>query len=423
MNTITQLRLRLVEQFDLDGLRTLCQDLAIAYDDVAGETLSAKARELIIFLGQRGRLRDLLEGCARLRAAGRWQELLAAYDLDPAAFRLGPAGEPAIRPLNDGLLALAELMGSAGIQGAVVEFRTDFQAAREQFRILDAYKMVHDLLHRLQFYCLNPLVQEARRFPGDPLALDNVADHELTLRQIFDELRQVALPTDESDWMNDIAAARDRLRQAVAGRDAAPLRAALWQLQRILATQPPQINVRLNTAARNLRLPALRRAMERIEEHLRTQAPDPGRLAQFQGGLDALAALERQLAALVEEHDRWQDLEVELRRVDGSLSQGPLELQYSWPYVRGQATPLYQGRGADVAAAFAEPAAALDAAVAAGDALEMARHFRRFWRLAGDAFFQVDVTLKRLCEQLRQVGEPLSLVLNLLSPPAGGPSR
>lgn len=48
------------ETFDLGELRTLCFDLDVKYDDLGGEGLSAKTRELILFLQrQRGTLEEL----------------------------------------------------------------------------------------------------------------------------------------------------------------------------------------------------------------------------------------------------------------------------------------------------------------------------------------------------------------------------
>lgn len=55
-NTLHQF---LLQHYTLDGLRTLCFNLFIDYDNLSGDTKTAKARELILHLERSGRLADL----------------------------------------------------------------------------------------------------------------------------------------------------------------------------------------------------------------------------------------------------------------------------------------------------------------------------------------------------------------------------
>lgn len=57
------LRIRL----DREELRTLCFDLGVNYDDLGGEGLSGKARQLVLFLQKRNRLTTLVEWLRRER--------------------------------------------------------------------------------------------------------------------------------------------------------------------------------------------------------------------------------------------------------------------------------------------------------------------------------------------------------------------
>jgi hypothetical protein len=68
----------LVERYNLEELRTLCFDLAVDYDELRGETLSGKARELIRYVGAERRLDELLAYLDRDRPG-----LLAGSGLDP----------------------------------------------------------------------------------------------------------------------------------------------------------------------------------------------------------------------------------------------------------------------------------------------------------------------------------------------------
>ena len=72
----------LVQHCDLDELRALCFDLGANYDDLAGATLSGKARELVLWAGRQRKLDQLL---AALRAARRTPFERAGLSLEPSA--------------------------------------------------------------------------------------------------------------------------------------------------------------------------------------------------------------------------------------------------------------------------------------------------------------------------------------------------
>ena len=70
----TWLRERLIQYFDDEELRTLCSDLGVEYDSLPGKGKEAKARELVAYLGRRGRIPALIEMCIRLRPHVDWEE-------------------------------------------------------------------------------------------------------------------------------------------------------------------------------------------------------------------------------------------------------------------------------------------------------------------------------------------------------------
>ena len=49
----------LAHHYTLDGLKTLCFNLFVDYDNLSGDTKSAKGRELILHIERAGRLGDL----------------------------------------------------------------------------------------------------------------------------------------------------------------------------------------------------------------------------------------------------------------------------------------------------------------------------------------------------------------------------
>jgi hypothetical protein len=65
-----QLRQTLVNRFDLEELRTLCDDLDIDFDNLRGEGKAGKARELVLFMRRRDRLDELAAAIASFLASG-----------------------------------------------------------------------------------------------------------------------------------------------------------------------------------------------------------------------------------------------------------------------------------------------------------------------------------------------------------------
>ena len=66
-NPLTQLHQFIVRHYSLDELRTLCLDLGVNDDELGGEGLSARTRELLLRLGRRGGFAALLARLAQQR--------------------------------------------------------------------------------------------------------------------------------------------------------------------------------------------------------------------------------------------------------------------------------------------------------------------------------------------------------------------
>ena len=64
----TQLHQFLVAHFSLDEVKTLCLNLKVRYDDLGGEGLTGKARELVLYMERHSRIVDLRAVLAQLRS-------------------------------------------------------------------------------------------------------------------------------------------------------------------------------------------------------------------------------------------------------------------------------------------------------------------------------------------------------------------
>jgi hypothetical protein len=325
----------------------------------------------------------------------------------------------AVHAMDNSLAILAALIKRPDFNAKLVALQTDFEAASWQIKLLTNYKDLHDLLHNLQYLCFSGLVQEARRFPEDPLALDILLDHELTLGGLIDSLVEVALrpamPASELDWIQELVEAHGQLQLAIEARNAEPLHRAIWLTKRVLDRHPTRINERLNAAARALRLVAIEQSMLSIRKDLRRLKLAPQQVRRFESGVTALGDLGEHLTRLVEDHDRWQAIDLELRRIEAVMAHDPGEIRASWPDLRAKVDPLCQQSGAAWAEWVQRDSRDLDKALASKNPAQIRQCFQRYRRRVGNRFYQVDTDLKSLCHELRYVGQPLAATFTLLS--------
>ena len=96
------------DQFDLEQLRTLCQELDVSHDQLWGDSRSARAFDLVTIMRDRGQLSALLTALSQARPDV----------FDPKNFEMGGKGERAWRPASGrlslwlGAAALVLLVGA-----------------------------------------------------------------------------------------------------------------------------------------------------------------------------------------------------------------------------------------------------------------------------------------------------------------------
>ncbi|MBP7692142.1 MAG: hypothetical protein KA764_09510 [Anaerolineales bacterium] len=318
-----------------------------------------------------------------------------------------------------GLEALSDLLqNSAEARAAATAFQTDFLAAHQQLDLVGDYKLLHDLLHRLQFQCYNGVAQSAARFPADDTAGEQLSDAQLTLEGILAEARRVAshakVSATDTAWLADLETVQGDLAAALDAGDAKPLAKVLWRLNRVLNQHPARINGSLIQAARALRLPALVSALTQLAGFLTELKLDAEKVGLFLVGVEAMGYLDAELTRQVSQHDQWQLIDQELRLLDSAVDRGDTaELELSWADLKAKAGLLYAGP-ATWAAGLRKDSAALDEALSAANPPKMKRAYRAYRRRAGERFFRVDVDLRELCEHLREVGAPLASVTRLI---------
>lgn len=348
------------------------------------------------------------------RGVRRAIEKLAARSA-PAAVTSEPVTSPpapsAVSQSKVSLQALQSLMQTRpDVRAAVEKFSAGFETASQQLDVLVNLKDVHDLLHTLHFQCYNFVIQESRK-EAAAITWEGLENPEAKLGQILDELRTVAqrpaLRDTDVSWLEDLAEAHRELNRANLNRSGKQLKQAAHLLNRVLSVQPSQINIRLREAARNLPIAELETTMTNVVTQL-----DPAQLGspdgtRFKAGVLALSRLNHDLTELTKEHDQWQAVDAELRRIERELSGETGELELSWPGLKKRLDRLAASE-APWAKTLAAEIERLDSAIGAELPVEMRQAFRRCYAQAGIRFYQVDLELKKLCDELRAVGRLLN---------------
>jgi|GEM_PF-934326 len=328
--------------------------------------------------------------------------------------------------VNNSCNALTELMEVPEVHEAVVDFRRDFQAVCEQIDIVGDYKDLHDQLHRLEFECYSVIVKAAKQFPDDATALDNLTEYELTLHEIVTNVREIVergtLAIKEISLSKNLITALEQsaaeLSTAIKNLDSQQLKKAIRLIKQLLAKYPSQINTLLIREVQSLHLSTLAEKMTCVGNNLADSELAPENVNQFKKFIDDLSDLERSFKLLANEHDQWQSIDIDLRLIEGTLKYDIAELKTSWfdSDLKAKAESLCGGSiGEKRAFLFKQESEKLDLAIAAQNPAKVTSAFRRYRRLAGLSFYQVDLNLKKHCGQLRLVGEPLNFVLNMLS--------
>jgi hypothetical protein len=421
---IAAVRCLLEAAFTDSELRIFCHD-------------SPDLREILLTFGSDAPVRDMVEAvityCEKQlllpklltqveahnpRQYARYASSIYSRDAAPyTPVPVSPLPADYTQPLSQGLLALAQLMQSPVVRSAVAAFRADFEATREQVGAVGNYKDMHDLLHKLQLQCYNPILQEARRFPDDEIARENLEDYGFTLEGIIEELKQTAsrasFASHETAWIEELSQAGRELARATQEADAKRLRRAILLVKRVLDLQLSQINTRLNDKARALRLAVLMDRMSCVRDSLDHPGLPAERISQFEAGLESLDGLNQRLMGLVREHDLWQNVDSELRMIESFLEQMD-ELELLWDGITEKTRLVCTDNREAWATSMGRISVDLEGAIGARDPVNVRRHFRRFRREMDNRFYQVDSSLKGLCDELRQVGEPLDSILEIM---------
>lgn len=415
----------LIDLFSEQDMRDLCFDLRVDYENLPGQSKKDKARELIIFFDRRRRMNVLITVFQEHRPHVSIEEIgVDDADEDPTASNIAAAPQTLTSTSKDhsntvivskSFVSLLRLLARPDMHAAVVAFQTDFQAASEQIDLMNDFKLVHDLFQELEnrYFLIH---NDQRRLPDDDLAWDSISINEPELQGKISDLRAVTrrstFANEETRWMTQLERVSERIRLGVEDFDLEELKKGTGLLYRVLNRTPSRVNAQLVATASALRLDALEQAMQTINKNLTDSELSLDSVTdEISHGVEALAGLDERLNALVKEHNAWQEIDDELRRVEASLNLGIEELEDAWFDLEPLARALTEDSSDDWANNLDKVVDKLDQALQDQVVVTVRRLFRRFQSEVRRRFRQVDLELLTLCQDLQRIGESLDLLL------------
>ena len=396
------MRVRMQDAFNLEELKTLCEDLTVNYENLGGEGLNAKVREIVGYFRRNGRLIDLVDYCRRQRPTVEWPK-------PPSGVLVASA-----------FTALKEMLeGDVDLRDAVNRFKQSFEGAHDRIVVVNYYKTLHDRLHKLQVRCYDPLMHEIRSTADVREALESISQYVAYFKEIVEDLKKIESPvqkTYDSSWIIKLAQAQTRMALSAKPESFDPekIKQAARDTNNILSVHPGKINGRLMGAVDVLDLPILKEAMENVSQRFGRFNLDQDKVKEFNDGITSLEGLDSRLLELTKEHDLWQEADRVLRRVDEqTVGEEISELEDVWPDLQSQVANIYENSDEEWAVLLKDESDNLDKALGASpkDAKSVKDHFEKYRQQAVQRFFKVDEQVLNLCSGLVEMDNRLTLLL------------
>lgn len=219
------------------------------------------------------------------------------------------------------------------------------------------------------------------------------------------------------DFVGELLQAKQDLEEAIERRDRQQLDQALNTMRRILALHPTKVNAYLVVTARKLPIARLMQVLIQLQKQLEHSDIDDDQRKQLGDDIMMLSELNSNAIQLVNDHNQWQNIDLDLRLLSSTLEKNPAELERSWPKLKEKIEPLYNEKSEEWAVKLREESRKLELAIVEsrkseraikGKRLELVNDFWWFHRLLANRFLCVDANLKDLCNRLAAFHYPLA---------------
>jgi hypothetical protein len=320
------------------------------------------------------------------------------------------------------------------VQAIAGMYTEDFATILQQLRVIELYKGLHNILHKLQFkleaieLALSSPASDAKanekleRYAGEIVDLAQDAEGKIdALKGQVDGLNPAETERGWIDWLRARAAEMKEVAQPSASEEE---RGQVYTSLRSQVNQAaPQINRALAEAAGRLRFVNL---VDMIDAVISRATPTDPEIRTMINGASAVGALRISVAGLIKEHFSWQRVSSDLEGAKSSIRHQPQGKVFEWPAfeqrVRGlcaiSPTAVWAIRLLGYLDSWAKATPNSKPEADEKKAGQIA--FLTFSGACNDRFYDVDDAVKDMSEKIVQLADPLRDLLAAARPPIAG---
>jgi ribonuclease HI len=414
---------KLRQSFDKSELRVLAFHVGVDFDDLRGDTLSELVGEFVAFCERRQLLDGLLEAVKLMRPNQDWPGLPWTTDTrientrTPLTNRRPPVlAEHFGVAWADWVRELASTDVRVGT--TVVRCQERLSATREHIRWLHTCKNVHLQLHELQFQCYNMLVSEIEAFPitRNRSVLQRIRNYLIRLDQVTGALEKAyqdaPLLALDTLCFNRLGIARERIQLLLDLEDVQYLHGAIEAVQIVVNQYPKAVDGQLKLLPSQINLQAVVEALRNIAETARMI--DSERVQEMEHEIDKLRDFEQALQQVIDEHNRWQDVDNKLQLIASRLELGVESCKLEWEIIGTHAVHLYHERADQWALDLRKFEQQFSAAMREKNQQRAQEAFDSYHSIAALRFLGIDHKLLDHCNELNCLDGPLSSLIGVV---------
>lgn len=321
--------------------------------------------------------------------------------------------------VHKGLMVLTTILSDEIIYNQILLCRADSQNISRQIDKLIIYKDIHDLLYRLEFNCYRGIAIEARRLTLDTTSVQALIEHACNLKQIIAQFKNVKAKANNESfsilWIGKLEEALTELQNAIDTADKTQLQKAVKIINRVLNIQPSQVNVALNSAAKNLDLSNLIGLMNCISNNLTNSDLEKSKIKKYEDSIEVLNSLLDKLCNVVLHHNDWQLIDVELRFFESTIDRDYAEAKDSWSYLVEQTKNQCNNSQADWVNNIKEQEKILENELflETPNINKLNRYFRNYRRIISEYLYKITDDMKALFDDLQKIDDSLTLIIDM----------
>ena len=318
------------------------------------------------------------------------------------------------------LKTLEELVRADAVIAETVRcYQQDIQRVHEKIDLMVFLKHLHDMLHDFYLSSYRFVLTQAKRAMHRPESVvwGNVKNPALNdLASLISRLEAVvgegAPSPAEAGWVARLRQGFESLRGAVTDADESRLIEANNTLSRVLRFEPSRLAREADTVVKYLQLRNLSESLYNVLAALSRLNVPEAEILVVKRGLTDLADFGQGIEQATAEHSAWQTLDEELRRVDEGRVYKTRAFAKEWPFLRNEVHHLLAGAEDPESQQIRNDCRLLtDDLVSKKPVKEPLESLRR---LIINRFIAVDKNLKKWCEELRHLRDPLGMILGSL---------